>query len=119
MAERLRRTRLRRAGGYSGTRDLIAARSTRSADALYELDLERVVAGELHDFSWQVETFGFHGLSLEVRQHSAVHRPRWLRRDGETIGGGARGNRRRGARDVPGYRRHPGAITARRRAIAT
>ena len=30
-------------------------------------------SGELQDLRWQVESFGFHGLSLEVRQHSAVH----------------------------------------------
>ena len=28
--------------------------------------------GEVQDFRWQVETFGFHLASLEVRQHSAV-----------------------------------------------
>ena len=30
--------------------------------------------GELQQFIWQVETFGFHLAELEVRQHSAVHR---------------------------------------------
>ena len=35
--------------------------------------LARVAYGELQDFRWQVETFGFHALSLEVRQHSEVH----------------------------------------------
>jgi hypothetical protein len=30
--------------------------------------------GETAEFRWQVETFGFHLASLEVRQHAAVHR---------------------------------------------
>ena len=34
---------------------------------------ERVAAGELQDLVWQVETFGFHLASLEVRQHADVH----------------------------------------------
>ncbi|HEY6058595.1 MAG TPA: phosphoenolpyruvate carboxylase, partial [Candidatus Limnocylindrales bacterium] len=36
--------------------------------------LERVAWGDVQDFRWQVETFGFHLASLEVRQHSKVHR---------------------------------------------
>src|SRR5262249_23748669 len=42
-------------------------------DALAEDGLARVAFGELQDFRWQVESFGFHGLSLEVRQHSGAH----------------------------------------------
>ncbi len=42
-------------------------------DALVADGLGRVAHGELQDLRWQVESFGFHGLSLEVRQHSAVH----------------------------------------------
>ncbi len=72
MAERLRRTRVGDAGGYSSP-DALLAELDEIAVALVELDLARVVAGELLDLRWQVETFGFHGLSLEVRQHSAVH----------------------------------------------
>ena len=30
--------------------------------------------GEVADLRWQLATFGFHLASLEVRQHSAVHR---------------------------------------------
>ncbi len=33
----------------------------------------RVAYGELQHLIWQVETFGFHLLSLEIRQHSSVH----------------------------------------------
>jgi len=36
--------------------------------------LERLAYGGLQEFRWQVETFGFHLASLEVRQHAAVHR---------------------------------------------
>ena len=35
--------------------------------------MERVAYGEVQALRWQVETFGFHALSLEVRQHSEVH----------------------------------------------
>ena len=35
--------------------------------------LPRVAYGEVQDFRWQVETFGFHLASLELRQHSEVH----------------------------------------------
>jgi phosphoenolpyruvate carboxylase len=34
----------------------------------------RLAYGELQHLRWQAETFGFHLASLEVRQHSAVHR---------------------------------------------
>ncbi len=33
----------------------------------------RVAWGEVQEFAWQVQTFGFHLAELEVRQHSAVH----------------------------------------------
>ncbi len=35
--------------------------------------LDRVIDGELLDLRRQLDTFGFHGLSLELRQHSDVH----------------------------------------------
>ncbi|HEU6439954.1 MAG TPA: phosphoenolpyruvate carboxylase, partial [Terriglobales bacterium] len=35
--------------------------------------LPRVAYGEVQDLRWQVETFGFHLASLELRQHSEVH----------------------------------------------
>ncbi len=35
--------------------------------------MERVAYGEVQGLRWQVETFGFHAFSLEVRQHSEVH----------------------------------------------
>ena len=72
MAERLRRTRLRLPAGYSIANELWLEVQHISS-ALTEIGLGRVSQGELQDFAWQIETFGFHGLSLEIRQHSAVH----------------------------------------------
>lgn len=79
IAERLRRTRAALTGEA-------APRTARYADAA-ELDaeleelqaalvanrLERVAWGEVAELRWQVQSFGFHLASLEVRQHSAVH----------------------------------------------
>jgi phosphoenolpyruvate carboxylase len=42
--------------------------------ALVADGLERVAWGELTELRWQVATFGFHLASLEIRQHSAIHR---------------------------------------------
>jgi phosphoenolpyruvate carboxylase len=81
MAERLRRTRLRvtgaigddqPAGGYDSA-DEPAAELAEVAQALTADGLVRVAEGEVQDFAWQLATFGFHGLALEIRQHSAVH----------------------------------------------
>ncbi len=80
IAERLRRTRgfLTQAGRIPGEgcyRDV--------SDLLVEVDelqrslvtrgLARVAYGGIQDMRWQLETFGFYGLALEVRQHSEVH----------------------------------------------
>jgi phosphoenolpyruvate carboxylase len=80
IAERLRRTRAALTGET-------ASRSGRYADAaaldgeLAEVQealaadgLARVAHGQLADLRWQLATFGFHLASLEVRQHSGVHR---------------------------------------------
>jgi len=87
IAARLRQTRARLVGGaraedkgkpvvtrgsYETPADLIAELDELS-DALIADGLGRVAFGEIQDMRWQVETFGFHALSLEVRQHSAVH----------------------------------------------
>jgi phosphoenolpyruvate carboxylase len=73
VAERLRRSRADAGeGGYPDA----AAFADELAEidaALRQMGLARVADGELRDLRWQLETFGFHGLSLEVRQHSAVH----------------------------------------------
>ena len=80
MAERLRRTRIHLTGATGPT----AGRYERAQDVVAELaeiqrslagnGLERVAAGTVQEFRWQVETFGFHHAELEVRQHAEVHR---------------------------------------------
>ena len=80
VAERLRRTRNHlvgapgpRAGRYAAPDDLLVELAE-LRDALVADGLSRIAYGGLQDLRWQVETFGFHLASLEVRQHSAVHR---------------------------------------------
>jgi phosphoenolpyruvate carboxylase len=80
MAERLRRTRVAltddpgpRIGHYDSAASL-DAEIAEVQDALIEEGLGRVAWGEVAEFRWQVATFGFHLASLEIRQHSAVHR---------------------------------------------
>jgi phosphoenolpyruvate carboxylase len=79
IAERLDRARARliggsgpRSGGYD-TPDELLADLRRMQDAMRSHGADRVAAGELQDLVWQVETFGFHLASLEVRQHADVH----------------------------------------------
>ena len=79
IAERLRRTRayLTEEGGaiggrYVGPEELVAELDEMQR-CLVADRLPRVAFGEVQDFRWQVETFGFHLASLELRQHSAVH----------------------------------------------
>ncbi|HEY3523671.1 MAG TPA: phosphoenolpyruvate carboxylase [Candidatus Limnocylindrales bacterium] len=84
IAERLRRTRavlvegadaLNQAGrgAYAGP-EALAVELAELADALRSVGLERVADGELRDLRRQVDAFGFHLASLEVRQHAEVHR---------------------------------------------
>ncbi len=79
IAERLRRTRWYLteeagpvAGHYETTEQLIEELAELQA-CLVADGLPRVAYGEIQDFRWQVETFGFHLASLEIRQHSEVH----------------------------------------------
>jgi phosphoenolpyruvate carboxylase len=85
VAERLRRTRAGlTAGSASGVRaaigrgyrdpDALVAELTAIQGWLVEVGLARTAWGDVHDFAWQVQTFGFHLAGLEVRQHAAVHR---------------------------------------------
>jgi phosphoenolpyruvate carboxylase len=81
IAERLRHTRVRLLGerrgattqGYSSPPELLDELAEVQL-ALAEAALPRAAWGEVHDFIWQVQTFGFHLAALEVRQHAAVHR---------------------------------------------
>ena len=80
IGERLRATRAyltERPGPVAGTvrvprRPHHGARRARRR-ARPRTGLDRVAWGELQDLRWQVETFGFHLASLEVRQHADVH----------------------------------------------
>ncbi len=78
MAERLRQTRHRLVNGrglgagYATPADLLVEIDELQA-ALIEDGMTRVAYGEVQSLRWQVETFGFHAFSLEVRQHSEVH----------------------------------------------
>ena len=79
IAERLRRTR----GYLTEENGPISGRYETPEQLVTELEemqrclvadrLARVAYGEVQDFIWQVETFGFHLASLELRQHSEVH----------------------------------------------
>src|SRR5579859_7322439 len=73
LAERVRATRLRQADlAYPG-RDEFLADLRLVQDSLVRAGAGRQAFGELQNLIWQAETFGFHAVSLEVRQHSAVH----------------------------------------------
>ena len=83
IAERLRRTRMRLVdgrsthelaldGAYIGPGELLAEIDELQA-ALVGDRLDRSAWGDVQDLAWQVQTFGFHALDLEVRQHSEVH----------------------------------------------
>jgi phosphoenolpyruvate carboxylase len=79
VAERLRRTRwyLTEEAGTSAGRYESPAQLVEELAELQEClvvdGLPRVAYGDVQDFRWQVETFGFHLASLEVRQHADVH----------------------------------------------
>jgi phosphoenolpyruvate carboxylase len=97
IAERLAHTRVRllgerrgaTTGGYA-TPDELLVELREVQQALVDIGLARAAWGDVHDFTWQVETFGFHLASLEVRQHAAVHR-RALGRSGDASDGAAAG----------------------------
>jgi len=79
IAERLRRTRwflTEEAGPVAGhyeTAELLVEELAELQACLVQDGLPRVAYGEIQDFRWQVETFGFHLASLEIRQHADVH----------------------------------------------
>ena len=117
IAERLRRTRayLTETAGPVGGRYETAGRLLDEIDELQASlvadRLARVAFGEVQDLRWQVETFGFHLASLEVRQHSEVHEQA-LR--ALMVGGGGSPDLAREL--VPGV--SPGEVVATFRAIA-
>jgi phosphoenolpyruvate carboxylase len=79
VAERLVRTRARLTQGdgptkhaYASPGELLAALRDIQA-SLVGSGAGRIAWGEVQDLVWQVETFGFHLASLEIRQHADVH----------------------------------------------
>ena len=58
---------------YAGPDELLDDLSSLQ-DALAAAGARRQAYGELHGLIWQVQTFGFHLVDLEIRQHSTVHR---------------------------------------------
>jgi phosphoenolpyruvate carboxylase len=80
IAERLRRTRAvltgeagPRSGAYSDA-EALDQELSEIQESLVGDGLERAAWGEVAELRWQLATFGFHLASLEIRQHSAVHR---------------------------------------------
>ena len=71
-AERLVSTREGREGRYADADEFLGDLRLLQ-DSLSRAGAVRVAYGELQHLIWQVETFGFHLASLEVRQHSSVH----------------------------------------------
>jgi phosphoenolpyruvate carboxylase len=78
LEERLGRTRRRivegepAPGAFESVDELLAAIDVLRG-ALVAEGMDRVAYGDLLDLRWQVETFGFHALALEIRQHSEAH----------------------------------------------
>ncbi len=80
IGERLERTRRRltgargpRRGGYGSPVELLEDLHAIQG-SLVSHGAARVAWGEVQDLVWQVDTFGFHLASLEIRQHADVHR---------------------------------------------
>jgi phosphoenolpyruvate carboxylase len=74
IAERVRATRDgRRESSYATPEELLAdlLLVQRSLD---QAGARRAAHGELQHLIWSVQTFGFHLVELEVRQHSRIHR---------------------------------------------
>ena len=102
IAERLRRTRayLSEEGGpilgrYTGPEQLLVE-LVEMQRCLVADGLARVAYGEVQDFRWQVETFGFHLASLELRQHAEVHEAALAALAGAGLVGGAGADNRGG-----------------------
>src|SRR5436190_1033342 len=74
LADRIRATRQGGSGCYAEPRDLTDD-LTVVAGSLIAAGDRRLADGELRRLVWQVQTFGFHLASLEVRQHSSLLTP--------------------------------------------
>jgi phosphoenolpyruvate carboxylase len=71
-AERVSATRHREPGSYGSPAELLGELHL-VQDSFAQAGAARLAFGELQHLIWQVETFGFHLASLEIRQHSSVH----------------------------------------------
>jgi phosphoenolpyruvate carboxylase len=83
IAERVLATREGRDGAYGGPDALLADLRTLQA-SLRAGRADRLAGGELLDLIRQVETFGFHLASIEVRQHADALRDAVAGHDAET-----------------------------------
>ena len=70
-AHRLAATRAQTSGAYAGPKELLHDVDVLQR-SLADGGAPRLAYGELQHLRWQVETFGFHLASMEVRQHSSV-----------------------------------------------
>src|SRR5437764_720393 len=60
-------------GGYRSPAELLTDLRT-VQESLLAAGAGRLARGELQHLIWQAQTFGFHLASLEIRQHSSIHR---------------------------------------------
>jgi phosphoenolpyruvate carboxylase len=70
LADRIRATRVGGRGSYAEPTQLLDDLAV-VAESLIAAGDRRLADGELRRLVWQVQTFGFHLASLEVRQHSS------------------------------------------------
>jgi phosphoenolpyruvate carboxylase len=70
LADRIRATRLGGGGSYAEPKQLLDDLAV-VGESLIAAGDRRLADGELRRLVWQVQTFGFHLASLEVRQHSS------------------------------------------------
>ena len=73
MADRVRATLERNADQMYAGPDAFLADLRVVQDSLVQAGALRAAYGPLQDLIWQVETFGFHMVQMEFRQHSLVH----------------------------------------------
>lgn len=74
IAERVRATRDGRTEHSYASPEELLADLRMVQQSLHDAGDMRIAHGELQHLIWGVETFGFHLVELEVRQHSRVHR---------------------------------------------
>jgi phosphoenolpyruvate carboxylase len=74
IAERVRATRDGRMESSYPSPDVLLEDLLLVQRSLHEAGARRAAHGELQHLIWSVQTFGFHLVELEIRQHSQVHR---------------------------------------------